>query len=264
MIDGARAEGARLLALKGIAIADELYGGFAGRPVADADVWVLDSGRFPDVVAIARAMGLEPFDRSDHVLALREPGTGVILELHARLTSAASCFDVATERAWAERVEVPGRGYERLGAVDALAHMALHGAFQHALALKHWHFEDFRRGLARWSVDVEALRARAESIKAARCLGAFAFAAGADGAPDPRFSVDDCPAMLRRRIPGWLAAGDVAPSLGRLLAARLACVAPSRRFELIRRLVFPRTLPGLPGEPLRSRGARLLRRAVTP
>lgn len=247
----------RALALKGVAIADELYGGFDERPVADADVWILDPGRFADAVSIARGFGLRPFDRSDHVLALREEPTGVILELHARLTSAATCFDMPLERAWTERVEVGDRGYCRLGSLDALIHMAEHAVFQHALAVRPYHLEDFRRGLSRWTVDPADLLSRARSMKAARCVGALAVAAGVGGS-----LAGPCPESLRRAWPLWAGAGDEPPSLLRLFRARFASVDRDRVAALLGRTIVPEALPGHGRESSMVRAARLVRRAV--
>jgi hypothetical protein len=259
--EAASARGIRLLALKGVAVADELYGGFDARPVADADVWVLDAGRFAEAASIAASLGLGPFDRSDHVLALREEGTGVILELHARPCSAADCFDFEPDRVWNERVEVRGRGFARPGALDALVHASLHGVFQHGLAVKPYHLEDFRRGLTRWSVDSAALLERARSMRAERCVGAFAHAAGVDGTLGTA-----CPPGVRRALrhgglrPGALDEG--VPTLARLFMVRLRSVDPSRRWTFVHRAIAPRALPGFPREPVAARGLRLLRRLV--
>ena len=243
----AQQEGLRLIALKGISIAQELYGGFENRPMADVDLLVVDTARFEAAAQVARAMGLVESGASDHALVFKEVGTGVVLELHIALTSCPGLFRVEPERLWARRKAVAGTALFRLADEDLLLHLALHTAFQHAFAANSYHYSDFTLALRRLNPPVDRLDGRAREWGATAALSAMAEAmvrrsSSAPALPAP-FDVlrGSCPKGLAR----WIRGRSVFPPEANLieLAKVRSYLAPSPGLFL-RKTLFPRAIPG--------------------
>lgn len=237
----------RVLALKGIAIADELYGGAQNRPMADIDFLVVDARRFEVAAEIARSLGLAETGSSDHALVFKEPGSGVVLELHVSLTACPGLFSVDHEALWARRAPVPGTSMFRLSNEDLVVHLALHTAFQHGFVAGESHYRDFVRALDSFNPPVDSILARAREWGALKALGAMAFSCPKDATRSK--AVGDllegarphCPKAVRR----WLETqGPTPPSMNVLSLARVRyALAPSKRVYA-RRSVFPKVLPG--------------------
>lgn len=261
------AEDISVVALKGVALAEELYGSFADRPVADADLLVIDLQTFDRAVTVAKDMGLRAFDVSDHVVALREEGTRAVIEVHASLTSSAAAFCVRAQSLWDHRRPVPGRSFNRLSNEDAVIHMALHAVFQHGLSVKAYHFEDFSLAFERFPLSVPMLEARAREFRASRVLGAMFVArqrlqSGASAQALEEFS-HFCPEPLRH----WIAYRwnlDAPISLPRLFFVRWHVTHPSRRTALVRTALFPTPLPGTTPRSATKRLQSLMRRSLGP
>jgi len=253
--EAALAQGLPVLALKGIAIADELYGGTENRPMADIDFLVVDSRRFAEAAEVARALGLVETGADDHALVFRERASGVVLELHFSLTSCPGLFTVDHQAAWSRRVPVASTSMFRLADEDLLLHLALHTAFQHGFVAGEYHYRDFLRGLATFKPPAERVLGRAREWGALGALGAMAVAcrnreSEASLANDslPHFETH-CPKMVRR----WLEERSSLPprmSLWSLARIRYA-IAPSK-WKYVRGSLLPGVLPG---RTLPTRGA---------
>ncbi len=237
----------RVLALKGISVAEELYGGIENRPMADVDLLVVDSSRFEAVGRTARAMGLVETGASDHALVFKESASGVVLELHISLTSCPGLFSIDTESLWARRKALPGQALFRLHDEDLIVHLALHTAFQHGFAANAYHYGDFVRALDGYGAAAEGIAVRAREFGAIAAVGAMAVALSlpAAGVRDLPRQLEPlrvyCPAPLAR----WIQSQVEFPPRASLLA--LAAVryrlAPSRWAYLVRTLV-PKGIPG--------------------
>ncbi|MEO8362677.1 MAG: nucleotidyltransferase family protein, partial [Vicinamibacteria bacterium] len=123
--------GFKVLALKGISIAQELYGVIENRPMADVDFLVVDTHRFAEVADVARTLDLTEIGASDHALVFKEPRSGVVLELHISLTACPGLFPIDHGGLWERRKTVVGAKFQRLSDADLLIHLSLHTAFQH-------------------------------------------------------------------------------------------------------------------------------------
>lgn len=250
-----------VLALKGIAIVDELYGGAENRPMADIDFLVVDSRRFEEAAEVARSLGLVETGAGDHALVFKERASGVVLELHFSLTSCPGLFTVDHQAAWSRRVPVASTSMFRLADEDLLLHLALHTAFQHGFVAGEYHYRDFQQGLATFKPPAELVLTRAREWGALGALGAMVVACRnrSSGASFVNDSLPDfeshCPKMVRR----WLEARSALParmSLWSLARIRFA-LAPSG-WTYLRLSVFPGVLPG---QTLSRRGA--VRRLAT-
>lgn len=263
------AHGRRSLALKGAALDEWLYATPADRGRADVDLLALD-----DWDASCRALleaGFEPGERADHAWSLRDPSSGLALELHRALTSCPRLHPVDADGLWARRVACPGLVTHRPSAEDLLVQLALHAAFQHGLVLSLGQWLDLRRLLERAPFDWRRLADIAAAANAGPALAVTLAAARAvlDAPLLPEAPADgllDPPRGLR----AWL---------GKRLADPLSCVMPSRpalprlRWALAagrRRVLLADTLwpAGAPSSPWRrivtgtARAARLARRRL--
>ncbi len=243
----AQAQGLRLLALKGISVAEELYGGMEHRPMADVDLLVVDTSRFEAAGEVARAMGLAETASSDHALVFTEPASGVVLELHISLTSCPGLFSVDTEGLWARRKPLPRSALCRLADEDLIVHLALHTAFQHGFAANEYHYGDFVRALDRFGTTAEQIAIRARDFGATSALGAMAMAlyrrtAMVGSLPRQIESLRGlCPTVLAR----WIEAQAEFPppaSVATLALIRYR-LAPSAWGYVVRTL-FPKKIPG--------------------
>jgi len=237
----------RVLALKGISIADELYGGAQNRPMADIDFLVVEVRRFEAAVRVARSLGLVETGASDHALVFKETASGVVLELHVSLTACPGLFPVDHEAVWERRAPVPGTSMFRLSDEDLVVHLALHTAFQHAFVAGEYHYSDFVRALDSFKPPADRVLARAREWGALKPLGAMAFSCRKDATRSKALgdllerAQPHCPRAVRR----WLEAqAQIPPPMSVWSLARVRyALAPSRR-GYARRSVFPKVLPG--------------------
>jgi hypothetical protein len=246
-IEAAEGSSLRLLALKGIAIADEIYAGSAERPMADVDLLVIDTDRFAEAAALARSLGLADMGASDHALALREPSSRVILELHRSLTACPGLFPIDFEDLWRRRVPVSGASFSRLDDEALALHAALHTAFQHGFAANEYHYGDFVRILDILAPSPDRLLARAREWDAVKTLASMALMAGnrfPESAGLARLNErlqGLGPPRLSKRIASWGVAAPE-PDLATLAFVRLS-LAPSR-WRCLRLTLSPEPLPG--------------------
>jgi hypothetical protein len=133
--------GLRSLPLKGAALAEDLYGSVADRPMCDVDLLALDD--FGASRSALDAAGFRLVDESDHAVALIGD-QGVILELHESVTSCRGLFRVP-ESLWARSRECQGQVRRVPSREDLLIQLGLHGAFQHGLGLTLIQHLDLRR-----------------------------------------------------------------------------------------------------------------------
>ena len=237
----------RLLALKGVAIADELWGGAASRPMADVDLLVIDTARFAEVAELARSLGLVEIDASDHALVFREPETRAVLELHISLTACPGLFTIDPDDLWKRRAPVAGSSFSRLGDVDLILHAALHTAFQHGFAANEFHYADFLKAMEVFQPDLDEVVNRARTWGAQRTLAAMAVIADQRWPGSPLLRelasrvASECPESLRRLIETWR---DVTPPPDlRTLAKVRYALAPDRP-RYFRLSLFPKPIPG--------------------
>ena len=243
----AEAAGLRVLALKGISIAEELYGGVWNRPMADIDFLVIDPPRFVEAGTLARSLGLVEVGASDHALVFREPASGVILELHVSLTACPGLFTTDHCALWERRKSVAATSMFRPGNEDLVVHLALHTGFQHGFAANAYHYGDFMRALAAMAPSHEKITSIAREWGALRALGAMALACGRLGQPSDALSelLDRtrafCPPPLSRWIrtrPAWPPPAGI-PSLAYVRYQ----LAPSK-WGGLRRTLLPASIPG--------------------
>jgi hypothetical protein len=110
------AAGVRSLPMKGAALAGCAYDSPAERPMDDVDLLALE--RFPDALAALQRAGFEQLEQADHAVALRDPRSGFVLELHCGLASCPELFPFDPEDLWSHRQGDVGA--ERPSAEDLL------------------------------------------------------------------------------------------------------------------------------------------------
>lgn len=242
----AHGAGLRVLALKGISLAEELYGGASHRPMADIDFLAVDPSRFERTGEVCRSLGLEEEGASDHALVFREPASRVVLELHVSLTACPGLFTIDHDALWGRRVPVAAAFMFRLSDEDLIVHLALHTAFQHAFVANEYHYGDFVRALAAFRPDPLRVMQRASDWGALKALAAMAVACRNEIPESTALggilegTKGLCPAGLLRRLdrPHLPSSMSVA-ALGRVRYE----LAPSK-WGYLRRSVFPRAIPG--------------------
>jgi hypothetical protein len=249
-------QGLRALPLKGAALAEQLYGSVADRPMCDVDLLALDD--FEASRRLLEAAGLRAVDSSDHAVALLGD-RGVVLELHRSVTSCPGLFLGTSDALWARSHEGPGQVQRLPSTEDLLVQLGLHAAFQHGLVLTLVQYLDFRRllerpldgaGAVRIAAGMGAELALAVALQAAEALVAAPV-------PEPlRHAL--APARRAREsrwLSGWLEdpSRAIAPRRAPLLRLRFV-VARGRRVALLRG-----TLLGHSGGPAR-RALTLARR----
>jgi hypothetical protein len=241
------ARGLDVMALKGISVADALYGGVHHRPMADIDFLVVDRTRFEAAAEIARSLGLVEIFGSDHALAFKESASGVVLELHISLTSCPGLFAADHQALWERRAVVAGGGMSRLGDADLAVHLALHTAFQHGFVANEFHLRDFVRVIEVFKPSTESVLARAREWGAIRALGAMAVACRRQAGASPEVmewlnAVEPhCPRSVRVYLQ---AQRLLPPPMNLVTLARVRYVlAPSARVFVWKSLL-PAALPG--------------------
>lgn len=161
------ARGLRSLALKGAAVAP-LYDSPGHRPMADADVLVLDD--WTGALAALREAGFVEEERAAHARLFRDPETRGAVELHHALCSCPRLFPLDGEGVWRR---AGGGAALRLPAPEDLAvHLAIHAAFQHGLRLRLVQWLDLRRLFERTAIDPARLLERARAAGAVAALAA--------------------------------------------------------------------------------------------
>jgi hypothetical protein len=140
LVDALSAAGVDALAYKGPALAMRAYGSLGMRSFVDLDLLVRPDDVPPAVRALsaqgyAPALGLTPaqercFRRVDGDYPLVHRETGVLVELHARVSSERFCMPIATDALMRRARAVPLGGGEvrTLGDDDLLVVLAAHGA----------------------------------------------------------------------------------------------------------------------------------------
>lgn len=243
----ALASNLRVLALKGISIADELYGGMENRPMADVDFLVVETPRFAEAAQVARALGLVEVDASDHALVFKEEPSGVVLELHISLTACPTLFTIDTHGLWDRRSPVEGAPMFRLSDEDLLIHLALHTAFQHTFVASDLHYDEFVRVLDARRPDPDRIVELGRAAGALGALGAMAVACGRRTSASPALqdlgerTLSFCPKAVVR----WIEAQNPMPPPFRVrdMAFLRFQLAPSR-FRFLGTTLFPAPIPG--------------------
>jgi hypothetical protein len=151
-------EGMDLCLLKGAAFATTLYRNPGLRPMSDIDVLVSRSSFGPWSRELEK-LGYSQVDASDHADCYRRRGTGVLVELHRELTSAADFLGLEIG-ALLERSRPLDAGSETrlrtLSWEDHLLHLCLHASFQHGFRQPGVNAWDARTIAERSDFDAEA------------------------------------------------------------------------------------------------------------
>jgi hypothetical protein len=151
-------EGVDLYLLKGAAFATTLYRDPGLRPMSDIDVLVSGSC-FDTWSRELERLGYSLVDGSDHANCYRRHATGVLVELHRDLTSAADFLGLQTG-ALLERSRPVDAGSEArlrtLSWEDHLLHLCLHASFQHGFRQSGLNAWDARTIVERADFDPEA------------------------------------------------------------------------------------------------------------
>lgn len=243
----AQARNLPVIALKGISIADELYGGMENRPMADVDFLVVETSRFEQAVEVARSLGLVETGASDHALVFKEEASGVVLELHISLTACPGLFGVDHLGLWKRRTAVGDTPMFRLSDEDLVIHLALHTAFQHTFVANDSHYDDFMRVLDSLRPDPDRTVELAKASGALEALGAMSVACVRRGSIPP--ALQDLVARTARFCPRgvvrWIEAqGTMPPPFSlRDMAFLRFHLAPSR-VGFVRATLFPAPIPG--------------------
>jgi hypothetical protein len=126
-------EGLDLYLLKGAAFATTLYRDPGLRPMSDIDVLVRPSC-FETWSRELESLGYSLVDTSDHAKCYRRRASGVVLELHSHLTSAADFLGLGTDAILERSRPLDAGSAVRLRTLsweDHLLHLCLHASFQH-------------------------------------------------------------------------------------------------------------------------------------
>lgn len=180
LVDALAAAGIEALAYKGPALAMRAYGELAMRAFVDLDLLVrpddvpraieaLSAAGYATALALSRAQE-RCFRRVDGDYPLVHRETGVLVELHARVSSERFCMPIATDALLRRSIAVPLGGGEvrTLGDDDLLVVLAAHGA-KHRWKRLEWVAalaELLRAGRG----EVDAALARAAELRARRTL----------------------------------------------------------------------------------------------
>jgi hypothetical protein len=140
LVDALAAAGIEALAYKGPALAMQAYGELGMRSFVDLDLLVRP-GDVPGAIAALWVEGYLPglalspaqerwFRRMDGDYPLVHRGTGLLLELHARVSSERFCMPISTDALMRRAATVPLGGGEvrTLGGEDLLLVLCVHGA----------------------------------------------------------------------------------------------------------------------------------------
>jgi len=156
-------EGMDLHLLKGAAFATTLYRDPGLRPMSDIDVLVSPS-QFDSWSRKLEGLGYLLVDVSDHASCYRSRTSGVLVELHRQLTSAAAFLGLDTDAILSRSRPVAASDTARLRTLsweDHLLHLCLHASFQHGFRQPGLNAWDARSLVERTDFDSEAFVARA-------------------------------------------------------------------------------------------------------
>jgi hypothetical protein len=156
--------GMDLCLLKGAAFATTLYRDPGLRPMSDIDVLAAPSDLERWTRELER-LGYFLVDGSDHARCYRKRATGVLVELHFRLTSAAEFLGIDTGAILERSRPAELREGVRLRTLtweDHLLHLSLHASFQHGFRQPGVNAWDARLIAERRELDLEAFVGRAQ------------------------------------------------------------------------------------------------------
>jgi hypothetical protein len=239
-VDRLAGAGLRSLPLKGAALAEDLYGSVADRPMCDVDLLALDG--FQAARRALESAGLRIVDVSDHAVALRGD-RGVTVELHESVTSCRGLFRAPAESLWARSRECPGQVRRVPSREDLLVQLGLHAAFQHGLVLSLVQHLDLRRILEQPLVpgrvaavarETGAEVALAASLRAATVLVGARIPPALQSVLEPALAEAD-ERWLRRRLAR--PEQSIAPGAAPLLRLRWM-TARGRRIALVSGTLF--------------------------
>ena len=132
LIKKTRKGGVPLVLLKGASFAGWLYPSPALRPMGDLDVLVR-SEDLDYVAQLAKELGYQPHQSTDHALSLQHRKTRTYLELHTSLTSCPDYVGVDPRSLIDRSTPTVHLAARTLSLEDHLLHLCLHGSFQHGL-----------------------------------------------------------------------------------------------------------------------------------
>jgi hypothetical protein len=206
------ASGLRALPLKGAALVESLYDSVAERPMADVDILALDDA--PAALRVLRETGFRAAQASDHAVALEDPETRAVVELHTSVTSCGGLFPLDRGALWDSRESGAGTVGPRPSPEHQLLLLSLHAAFQHGLVLRLVQFLDFRRLFERARPDPRrALELAREARAGAAVALALEAAAAVVGCPAPVALREAVGALLPRSLRTWLERRRAQPHL---------------------------------------------------
>ncbi len=177
-------EGMDLHLLKGAAFATTLYRDPGLRPMTDIDVLVQPSS-FERWASELEKLGYSLVDVSDHASCYRRRETGVLVEIHRALTSAAEYLGLDTGRILERSRPVDaGMRLRTLSWEDHLLHLSLHASFQHGFRQAGLNAWDARGIAERADFDIPSFVERAkEGRLAAWVYGGLAMSAAVFESP---------------------------------------------------------------------------------
>ncbi len=132
LIKMARKGGVPLVLLKGASFAGWLYPSPALRPMGDLDILVR-SEDLAYVAHLAKELGYQSHQSTDHALSLQHRKTRTYLELHTSLTSCPDYVGVDAGSLIDRSIPTVHLAARTLALEDHLLHLCLHGSFQHGL-----------------------------------------------------------------------------------------------------------------------------------
>jgi len=214
----AHREGMDLHLLKGAAFATTLYRDPGLRPMSDIDVLVSPK-RFEGWSRELEGLGYFLVDVSDHASCYRRRATGVLVELHRELTSAADFLGLETGEILSRSRPLHAGDGIRLRTLsweDHLLHLCLHASFQHGFRQPGVNAWDARAIVERADFDFEAFVGRARERRLAPWVyGGLAMTAAVF--ESPRLTsllsafADSVPRSVTRKALGFRAERLLAP-----------------------------------------------------
>lgn len=133
--------GVPLVVLKGVALAAPVYRNIALRPMGDLDL-LLPEAQVVTLGAALSAKGYKPTDAEwpnavlpRHLPPLSREGAPCLIELHWRLSTPDSSFNIPLDEIWSrlEPLELLGCRAQGLGSEDLLLHLCIHATYHHEL-----------------------------------------------------------------------------------------------------------------------------------
>ena len=128
-----------VIALKGAAFAEAVWGNLAVRPMGDVDLMVPDE-ELVSAQEVLVGLGYVPIrtrrspgwyrDRHHHLVPLHDPATGVVVEIHRNIAAPSDSFELDAREFWrrARAQAVAGVEVLALSPADTVIHLCLHTA----------------------------------------------------------------------------------------------------------------------------------------